>query len=230
MTIAAPYVNSGNDLVLSLVPADARHILDIGCGGGDNARRLKETRPGIRIVGITHSAEEAELAAPFMAGVHVLDIERDLATDLGGPFDLLMLSHVLEHTRDPVAVLRRFLPLLAEGGHVLIAVPNTLEWRTRMRFLGGKFQYADHGILDRTHLRFFTYETAARELVEPVSELTLIARQGRGALPFGRLRRRLLPAGLRNVLDEAAVRRLPNVFAGEVALLARYAGLGKYST
>jgi SAM-dependent methyltransferase len=221
MAIAAPYINAGNDLVLSLVPADAGRILDVGCGAGDNARRLKQAKPDRHIVGITHSRDESEMASPFMAALHIIDIERDLETDLGGPFDLLLFSHVLEHTRDPLEVLRRFLPLLAEGGHVLIAVPNTLEWRTRLRFLRGQFNYADSGILDRTHLRFFTYQTAARELLEPLPELRLVTRKGRGALPFGRLRRRLLPGGLLRALDEAAVRRFPNILAGEVALLAR---------
>jgi len=104
---------------------------------------------------------------------------------------------------------------------VLIAVPNTLEWRTRLRFLRGQFDYADSGILDRTHLRFFTWQTAARELVEPLPELRLLKRKGRGVLPLGRLRRRLLPGRLLRALDEAAVRRFPNILAGEVALLAK---------
>jgi SAM-dependent methyltransferase len=161
------------------------------------------------------------MAAPFMAATHVIDIERDLDRDLGGPFDLLVFSHVLEHTRNPVDVLRRFLPMLNPRGHVLIAVPNTLEWRTRMCFLRGDFLYADSGILDRTHLRFFTYQTAAKELVEPLPELTLLVRKARGSLPFGRLRRRLLPDHLLKSMDNTAVRCFPNLFAGEVALLAK---------
>lgn len=219
--IAAPYLNAGNDLVLSLVPADARSILDIGCGAGDNARRLKAARPELKIVGITHNREEALLAAPHMSATHVLDVENDIAVDIGGPYDLLIFSHVLEHMRDPVSVIRRFLPYLAASGHVLIAVPNTLEWRTRLGFLRGRFDYTDQGVLDRTHLRFFTFWTAASELVAPIPELRLVTRKGRGALPLGRLRRRLLPARFNAALDGAAVGRFPNVFSGEVALLAR---------
>ncbi len=221
MVIAAAYKNSGNQLVLSLVPPGTRRVLDIGCGAGDNARCLLAERPGIHIVGITHSAEEAQMAAPYLAAVHRLDIERDIKVDLGQDYDLLLFSHVLEHLRSPVDVIRRFLPLLSVGGHVLIAVPNTLEWRTRIGFLRGNFRYTEHGILDRTHLRFFTYETAPVELIEPLSELTLVERKGRGALPLGRLRRRLLSSRLSSKLDEAAVRSCPNVFAGEVAILAR---------
>lgn len=224
MAIAAPYKNSGNELAVSLIPTEARSVLDVGCGAGDNARCLAAVKPGIHVVGITHSAEEAVMAAPFLAAAHVLDIEKEIETDIGGPYDLLLFSHVLEHVRDPLAVIRRFLPWLADDGQVLIVVPNTLEWRTRISFMRGDFQYAEHGILDRTHLRFFTYNTAAAELIEPLSELTLVTRRGRGAAPFGRLRRRLLPDKLRSAIDEMAVRRYPNVFAGEVALLARRSG------
>lgn len=220
MTIAAPYVNAGNPLVLSLVPVGARRILDVGCGGGDNARCLMASGRDLHIVGITHSPEEARMAAAHMAAVHVLDIEREISVDLDGPADLIIFSHVLEHMRDPVAVVSRFLPYLSGDGHVLIAVPNTLEWRTRLGFLFGRFRYAEHGILDRTHLRFFTYDTAASELVDPVPGLNLVTRKGRGALPFGRLRSRVLPGRLSRAADEAAVRWFPNLFAGEVALLA----------
>lgn len=230
MTIAAPYINAGNELVLSLVPRSASRILDVGCGAGDNARRLRARDPDLRIVGITHSAEEAALAQPHMTHVHVLDIEHDDIPDLGSSFDLVVFSHVLEHTRDPVAVVRRFLPYLAPDGHVLIAVPNTLEWRTRLGFLRGRLQYADSGILDRTHLRFFTYDTAAAELVAPLPELSLVQRRGRGAAPLGPLRRHLLSAALRSRIDDLAVRRMPNLFAGEVALLAQRRAVAKGAT
>jgi SAM-dependent methyltransferase len=218
--ISAPYQNNGNDLVLSMIPATARRILDIGCGAGDNARRLHSTNTKIEIVGITHSHVEADMAAPFMTAVKVMDIEVDRVDGFGEAFDLLLLSHVLEHVRDPVAVVNRFLPLLKASGHVLIAVPNTLEWRTRLAFMRGRFKYADHGILDRTHLRFFTYETAAPEMIAPIPELSLVRRDARGAAPLGPLRHYLLPRSAKAQIDRMAVRAFPNLFAGEVALLA----------
>lgn len=226
--IAAPYVNAGNPLVLSMVPAGVRRVLDVGCGGGDNARHLRAAHPGIEVVGLTHSVEEAEIAAAYMDAVHVIDLERGL-TDVemgswGTPFDLLLCSHVLEHLIDPVAVLRRCLTRLAPGGHVLIAVPNVLEWRTRMQFLRGHFVYADHGILDRTHMRFFSYFTAAEELVASVEGLTLLDRRGRGSAPLGPLRRIGAARGLCAALDRAGVARWPNFCARETVMLARWQG------
>lgn len=219
--IAAPYQNAGNELVLSMVPPAARSILDVGCGAGDNARRIRETRPEVRIVGITHSEEEAVLAAPHFEKIIVGDLEQLDIDRLDGTFDLLILSHVLEHLRDPVQVIRRLLPLLAPAGHVLVAVPNTLEWRSRLALMRGRFDYAAHGIFDRTHLRFFTFNSAPRELFAPIPELVLIDRRGSGAAPLGPLRRRLLPERARVRIDTLAVAHYPNLFARETAMLAR---------
>lgn len=228
--IAAPYVNAGNPLVLSMVPPGAHRVLDVGCGGGDNARHLHAADPGIEVVGLTHSVQEAEIAAPHMDAVHVVDLEHGLTdaamADWGEPFDLLLFSHVLEHLTDPVAVLRRCLTRLTPGGHVLIAVPNVLEWRTRMQFLRGHFVYAEHGIMDRTHMRFFTYHTAPTELIAPNEGLKLLKREGRGSAPLGPLRRIGAARGLCAALDRAGVRRWPNFCARETVMLARWHGQG----
>ncbi|WP_185020786.1 class I SAM-dependent methyltransferase [Histidinibacterium lentulum] len=225
---AAPYVNAGNDVVLSLVPAGVRRILDVGCGGGDNARELRATHLGVEIVGLTHSDEEVAIARPHLDAIHVVDLDRGL-TDAaleawGAPFDLLLFSHVLEHMIDPLAVLRRCLTRLQPGGYVVIAVPNVLEWRTRAKFLGGSFVYTEHGILDRTHMRFFTYETAPDELVAPIAGLTLLERRPRGSVPLGPLRRVVAARGLWSAIDRAGLRWRPNLFSREAAMLARWDG------
>lgn len=226
--IAAPYQNAGNPLVLAMVPGSVCRVLDIGCGAGDNARRLRAAHPGVEVVGLTHSAEEAAIAAPHMHAVHVVDLEHGLTDaaidELGASFDLLLLSHVLEHLIDPVKVLRRLLTRLSPGGYALIAVPNVLEWRTRMQFLRGRFVYADHGILDRTHVRFFTYDTAPRELIAPIEGLELIDCRGRGSVPLGPLRRLRAARGVWAALDRAGGRWWPNFCCGETAMLARWRG------
>lgn len=104
---------------------------------------------------------------------------------------------------------------------MIIVVPNTLNWRTRFEFLSGRFNYTQTGILDRTHLRFFTCKTAAMELVEPIDELVLVGRTARGAAPLGLLRRRLLTGWMNAQIDSLAVNLAPNLFGSEVALLAQ---------
>lgn len=215
------YINAGNDLVLSLVESCAQRVLDVGCGAGDNARRLRDKNPNIYIVGLTINDAEAELAKAHCTDVRVLDLEHDALNRLGEPFDTILLSHILEHLREPVSVLEKLLLLVKPGGHIIIAVPNVLEWRTRLAFFRGNFNYTNHGILDRTHLRFFTYVTAARELVEPVEGLHLLRTLTRGAAPLGPLRRHCLSVSFRERVDRFAVEQWPNLFGSEIVLLAQ---------
>lgn len=215
------YKNDGNALVLDLVPKCARRILDVGCGAGDNAARLKGGRDDRWVVGLTHSPTEAEIARTHCNAVHVLDLRSAALSGFGEPFDTIVLSHVLEHLPDPVDVLRHLLLLLRPGGYVVIAVPNVLEWRTRLAFLNGRFEYADHGILDRTHLRFYTPRTAVAELVGPLKSLSVEVVRTRGAFPLGPFRHFLLWRGIKVAIDLAAVQRWPTLFASEVAFRAR---------
>src|SRR5271156_6060058 len=155
---AGVYKNEGNLLLLDLLSPSVRSILDIGCGAGDNARVIRLKQPTAQIVGITLSSEEAGLAKQYLADVHVVDLDSSDLSFLGDcQFDAVILSHVLEHLKDPVAVLRRVLSYLRIGGQMLIAVPNVLEYKCRLRFLTGRFEYEDCGIMDRTHLHFFTW-------------------------------------------------------------------------
>ena len=220
--MAKVYQNAGNDLILSLVPGDARHVLDVGCGAGDNARRLMELRSDRSIVGITHSAAEAEIARQHCTDVLVADLNAGIPAGVGGPFDAMIFSHVLEHLADPVRLLDSLLPHLRPDGAIVISVPNVLEWRTRARFMRGDFAYADDGILDRTHLRFYTYRTAARELLGSMPQLQIDRLETRGSFPLGPLRRSPLPDRWKRGIDRFAVRQWPNLFASEIGILARH--------
>lgn len=228
--IASPYANAGNPLVQAMIPEGAQRVLDVGCGAGDNARRMREAYPGIEIVGLTHSEEEASIARTHMNAVHVIDLERGLTDEAmdewGASFDLVIFSHVLEHLTDPLNVVLRCLSRLKLGGYVLIAVPNVLEWRTRLKFLRGTFVYTDHGILDRTHMRFFTYNSAPIELIEPIVGLELVKHRGRGSVPLGPLRMLRAARGLWAAIDRFGIRRKPNLCAAETVLLARWLGSG----
>jgi SAM-dependent methyltransferase len=211
-----------------MVPDNAIRVLDVGCGGGDNARHLKRMHPGREVVGLTHSADEASIAAPSLDAVHVVDLNGELSdrsmAEWGRPFDLLLFSHVLEHLTDPLFTLERCLMRLVPGGYVLIAVPNVLEWRTRFGFLAGRFDYADHGILDRTHMRFFTFETAPMELIAPIGGLQLLDQRGRGAFPLGPLRKFKAASRLCAAIDNAGSAWRPNFCCSETVMFARWQG------
>jgi SAM-dependent methyltransferase len=216
------YSDSGNSVVAEQISPRAKHILDIGCGSGDTARLIKERVPGISIEGITHNAAEASAAERVLDRVHVFDIETDVPRNLSEDFDCLLFSHVLEHMRDPPVVVKRFASHLLQGGSIVIAVPNVLEWRTRVRFLRGHWSYADHGILDRTHLKFFTYRSVERELLGDINGNLILERKlGDGGVPLGPLRRIGRVTGLARVADRLGVRLYPNLFAQQIVLVYR---------
>ncbi len=220
---ARVYSNSGNAPLLALLPRSCRRLLDVGCGAGDNAALLGARAPGCRVDGITQSLAEAELAGPRLARCWVFDIERPWPAELDGErYDALLFSHVLEHLREPSAVLARFCRLLRPGGSVLIAVPNVLSWRQRLRFLRGRFEYEDAGVLDATHLRFFTYFTADAYLLADAPGLALDTKTVSGSVPLGWLRRHVLPGRARAAIDELGCRWRPNLFGAQILLKATW--------
>ena len=81
-----------------------------------------------------------------------------------GAYDAIVLADVIEHLRAPENVLRGLLPKLSPSGRIVLSVPNVAHWSVRLSLLRGRFRYEETGLLDRTHLRFFTRETL-RELI-----------------------------------------------------------------
>ena len=140
-----------------------RTVLDVGCGVGLNGAAIK--RSGARVTGLEIVPRSIERARAVLDEVISADITSDAALRdaLGSRrFDLIVLADVLEHTVEPRAVLERLLPYLEDDGQVLISLPNVAAWTVRLGLLAGRFDYQPSGILDDTHLRFFTRESAAR--------------------------------------------------------------------
>ena len=142
-----------------------RTILDVGCGIGLNGKAGKER--GAYVVGLEIVPSSIARAKLLLDEVKSANIENDEVLEAlkGRTFDLIMFGDVLEHTIDPLGVLRRLSTLLADGGHVIVSLPNVAAWTVRFNLLAGKFAYEQSGILDDTHLRFFTKVTAT-QLVE----------------------------------------------------------------
>ncbi|HUP45459.1 MAG TPA: class I SAM-dependent methyltransferase [Thermoanaerobaculia bacterium] len=136
-------------------------ILDVGCGYATTSERLRKL--GNRVTGIESSEEAVRVASQRLDRV----IAADLQTADPGPerFDCIVFADVLEHLPWPASILERYLRFLAPGGSVIVSLPNIGLWSARLSLLAGRFEYADTGVLDRTHLRFFTRRTA-RRLIE----------------------------------------------------------------
>lgn len=215
------YANEGNAPLIDLLGLTSGRVLDVGCGAGDNARLLRRRSPQLEIHGVTHSEAEARIALTSMSSCSVFDVEKEIPSDLASmTFDAIVFSHVLEHMRHPAEVLRKFSSLLRRQGVVLIAVPNVLSWAMRWRFMRGHFEYTSDGVLDDTHLRFFTYLTADKYLLSTTPELRLCSKTVTGNVPLWLLRRYLLPAAWSTAVDEFGCRLWPNLFGSQVLIKA----------
>ena len=215
------YCNAGNPPLINLLDKGCFKLLDIGCGAGDNAVLIKSAHYECNVYGITYSNAEADLAQNSMVKCWVFDIEGRLSPDLADQhFDCLVFSHVLEHLRDPAEVLARFSRLLRKGGQVLIAVPNVLSWRMRLQFLMGNFTYESAGVLDDTHLRFFTYFTADQYLLSLSPDLEVTYKSADGSVPLWWLRRYVFPRAWSERIDKWGCQYWPNLFGGQVLISA----------
>ncbi|MDD2751982.1 MAG: class I SAM-dependent methyltransferase [Candidatus Omnitrophica bacterium] len=132
---------------------EGKSLLDVGCGRGYLAAIL--TQRGYKVTGVDNSLESLDFARKVCSRVIHADLEKWDA-DVAGKFDYILFADVLEHLRDPLEVLRRILPLLKDNGTVLLSVPNIAHFYVRLSLLLGRWDYAKRGILDKTHLRFFT--------------------------------------------------------------------------
>ena len=158
--VAAHGLSPAHGLLLDAVPPGAR-TLDVGCATGYLAAELTER--GCAVVGVEADPQAAEAAAAHCERVATGDVETAACLEeLRGlaPFDALVCGDVLEHLRDPWRALRALVALLRPGGRAAISVPNIAHWTARRALLCGRFDYAAHGLFDRTHLRFFTRATA----------------------------------------------------------------------
>jgi 2-polyprenyl-3-methyl-5-hydroxy-6-metoxy-1,4-benzoquinol methylase len=215
------YSNAGNPSLVELVARDAQMILDVGCGAGDNAVLLQQRNPQARIFGISGSHDEAAFARQRMEACWVHDLDKGLPPDaLQQRYDVVIFSHVLEHLRHPGDLVRQAAANIREGGSCVIAVPNVLAWAQRVKFLFGRFEYESAGVMDVTHLRFFTYETAADYLLASATELSLVRQTVTGSVPLWLLRRHVLPRRVSAAIDAAGCRFLPNLFGSQILLTA----------
>ena len=214
------YESPGNQPLIEMMKPGPARILDIGCGSGGNASLIKDRYPSSEIVGVTYSAKEAELARSHMTRVWVFDLESDIPTELlDQRFDVLICSHILEHLRDPALILARLIKMLRVGGQVLIAVPNVLSWRMRVQFLRGNFEYQSYGVLDDTHLRFFTYNTSDR-LLSLSPELQLEYKRVTGSMPLWLLRRYFIPGEWCRYIDRWGSVKWPNLYGDQILISA----------
>lgn len=160
----APY--RGHRMIVDTVLAHTKpgdYVLEGGVSSGYLAAEV--VRAGRHVDGIEIDPETARLAEKVCDRVIVADLQELDLEELRPTYQAVLFGDTLEHLMDPTSVLVRLKAVLASDGTLVVSIPNVANWSVRVGLLFGRWEYKDRGLLDRTHLRFFTRRTAVR-LVE----------------------------------------------------------------
>lgn len=211
--------NTSHVQVIDLVGPD-KTVLDVGCWTGDLARALISR--GCRVSGVEIDEAAAERARQDLEGVVVTDLDSSVLSEhfAPGSFDAIVFADVLEHLKNPGRVLADAVSLLADGGRIVISIPNVTHGSLRLALLQGRWAYTEIGLLDQTHIQFFT----RTRLLEMVHEAGLVVDDLRGTVAD--------PLGVEVVIDPAElpvsivdwVRHQPDALVYQFQLAASPAG------
>ena len=136
-------------------------VFDVGCGGGDLGCSLDGKN--CTVTGWGQKLDRIHKNADFYKQLEERDVEKE---GLGKEkYDAVVFSDVLEHLNDAGKVLGQSRKILNAGGKVLVSLPNVAYFENRLGLFKGNWNYTDEGILDRTHIRFYTLETARKFLI-----------------------------------------------------------------
>lgn len=142
-------------------------VLDLGCG---RARLgLEIERLGFKVTGVDCNPAACAAARTRISEVIEVDLtytERLGSALEGRQFDWLLAADVLEHMAEPARALILYRQFLKPQGRLIVSLPNVAVWDSRLRLLFGRFNYTDSGVMDRTHLRFFTFRTARQLIID----------------------------------------------------------------
>ena len=200
------FANARNDIVALLPTGRDAAVLELGCGSGGTGRAVMTAGKAGRDVGIELSPNAARTAAEALSEVLVGDVHDIDLSAYAGKFDALIISEVLEHLIDPWATTERLAHCLKPGGKVFASSPNIAHWQVVRDLALGRFQYQEVGVMDRTHVRWFTpnsyramFEAAGVE-VESVGPLVPMRPKAR-------------------IIDKATGGRLSHLFMAQIMLV-----------
>ncbi len=173
----AYFANARHDIVARLRTSGGSSVLELGCGAGGTGRAVIAAGKAGHYTGVELDPKAAALARASFSEVIEGNVEALDLSRLEGRFDALIASEVLEHLIDPQATVAKLARCLKPGAEVYASSPNISHWHVIRNLLRGRFEYEEVGLMDRTHLRWFTpqsfrtmFESAGIEVlsVEPI--------------------------------------------------------------
>lgn len=146
--------------IYNLIPRESK-VLEIGIGSGKLANLLT-MRKKCRVYCVEKDPIMAGIAKNKCVEILNIDIENAELPCEHGFFDCIVLGNVLEHMKEPSGVLIELKRYLSDNGFLIYSVPNIANWYSRITILSGKFEYADSGVFDKSHLRFYNLNSAKK--------------------------------------------------------------------
>ena len=132
-------------------------ILDVGCSKGFIGKSLQNS--GFEFYGVEYSKEDAKEAKKYYKEIKVLDLDKKKPSCKNNSFDIIIMADIIEHLKDSLGIVKYFAECLKKDGIMIISTANVANIYVRLKLLAGNFDYEERGIMDRTHLRFFTLKT-----------------------------------------------------------------------
>lgn len=156
-----PVHEQHNPDLLGFIPKNAATLIEVGCSSGALAREYKKINNNCQYIGVECVAEYVKLAERYCDSVLELDIE-----SAGEKFfrdnhacECWIFGDALEHLRDPWSLLAKIRAVIPVNGSIVACIPNAQHWSVQAKLSCGDFRYENSGLLDRTHLRWFTRKT-----------------------------------------------------------------------
>ncbi|MBC7475603.1 MAG: class I SAM-dependent methyltransferase [Candidatus Sericytochromatia bacterium] len=149
------YYSNLREEILYLVPYQASNILDIGCATGNFGKSIKQ-RQKAHVTGIEINQKIAQIAKQNIDDVYIGNVESQVLLLNDNSYDCIVLADVLEHLKNPEQILTQLSKKITDQGLFLISIPNFSNYHVIDKIIFGKFAYQSSGILDKTHIKFFT--------------------------------------------------------------------------
>ena len=194
-------------------------VLDVGCSRGFIAKELQNY--GFDFYGIEFNKEDAKEAKKYYKEIKLIDLDKEKPNYKNNSFDLIIMADIIEHLKDSVEIVKYFTKFLKKEGIMIISTANVANIYVRLKLLLGNFDYEERGIMDKTHLRFFTLKTF-RKLARGAG--LKIIKEDFAPIPLPMVHMAFAEDNILNILHKlnyAATKAIPKIVSFQLILYCR---------